>query len=304
MSLILGILFFTIAFVPVKSRHKIFEIIIYLFVLILCLVVSWMVLLILFSSGSLGWLLGIGAISSVSYLLRTDSKRTEKQQNMLAKKIVEQAKARTDKKRSLADRINDIERSPAVLVLTEESNLYAIPLCVSQTEVILLYLNMTSSYQPNIKFSEIKSSIDKVCLVKRPQDIEFYTATQISSIAKDLYLNIEPQNKDLKSKLEELKRLEKLARFSELYKQQADLYSRASNQIQELLNVGENLSQECRTFILDILIGQELARYNVDDIPDVLEIRLRLDDRCKAVSDQYQILKSEMEEYMNLKDGI
>ena len=56
--------------------------------------------------------------------------------------------------------------------------------------------------------------------------------------------------------------------------------------------------------MVDILIGQELAKYNTDDLPDVLAIRLSLDNRCKLVSDQYQLLKSEMEEYMNLKNGI
>jgi len=304
MSIILFIFFFVIALVPAKSRPKIFEIIICLFALALCLIVLWMVLFILRSSGVLGLLLGLGAILLIVCLLFLDGKRTKKQYNKSAEKTTKESKARIDAERSISKRINDIERSLAVLVLTEDSNLYAIPLCVSQAEVVLLYLTMTSSYQPNIKFSEIKSSIDKVNLVNRPKDLDFYTITQISSIAKDLYLNIDPQNKDLKSKLVELKRLEKLARFSELYRQQADLYSRASSQIQELLDIGEKLSRECHTFILDILIGQELARYNVDDIPDALEIRLSLDNRCKLVSDQYQLLKSEMDEYMKLKNGI
>jgi hypothetical protein len=155
-----------------------------------------------------------------------------------------------------------------------------------------------------VSLSETKHSIFDVSLIDQiPKNPEFYTINQISSVAKDLHVNINPQNKDLKSKLAELQRLEKLARFSNLYNQQADLYSRAANQVQELLDIGCELSRECRTFMLDIFIGQELAKYNTDDLPDVLAIRLSLDSKCKLVSDRYQLLKSEMEEYMNLKNG-
>lgn len=270
-------------------------------ILVLALLVSLLVLYTLYLSGPIGWLIGVGAIFLLAYLISIGNK---KRQEDLKKEKRKLADAKSKVQKNLNEKINEVNRS--IVVFKPNSNTYAIPIFVSRTDVILLHPTIiNSSYQPSIKFSEIKSSIGEIDLISgTPRDTEFHAIAQISSVAKDLYLNIDPQNKDLKSKLTELKRLEKLARFSELYKQQADLYSRASSQIQELLDIGEKLSRECHTFILDILIGQELVRYNVDDIPDVLEIRLRLDDRCKIVSDQYQILKSEMEEYMKLKNGI
>ena len=289
--------------IPAEAWSNIFTFFLAIVILTLAVVALWLIFHTLYLSGPIGHFIGVGAIFLLVYFIDI---RNKKRKEKLKKNKREIADAENAVKRYLAKktkRISEIKKS--AVVFKKDSNIYAIPIFVSHTDVILLHPTLiNSSYQTSIKFSEIKSSTHDIELVNdTPQDPEFYAIAQISSVAKDLYLNIDPQNKDLKSKLTELKRLEKLARFSELYKQQADLYSRASSQIQELLNIGEKLSQECHTFILDILIGQELVRYNVDDIPDVLEIRLRLDDRCKIVSDQYQILKSEMEEYMNLKNG-
>ena len=298
---ILVFLFILLCCVPAEVWSNLFAFFFVIAILVLALLVSWLVLYTLYLSGPIGWLIGVGAIFLLAYLISIGNK---KRQQDLKKEKRKLADAKSKVQKNLNEKINEVKRS--IVVFTTNSNTYAIPIFVSRTDVILLHPTIiNSSYQPSIKFLEIKSSIGEIDLISgTPKDPEFHAIAQISSVAKDLYLNIDPQNKDLKSKLTELKRLEKLARFSELYKQQADLYSRASSQIQELLDIGEKLSRECHTFILDILIGQELVRYNVDDIPDVLAIRLRLDDRCKIVSDQYQILKSEMEEYMKLKNGI
>ncbi len=210
-------------------------------------------------------------------------------------------------------KINDIRK--ANIVFIESSKLYAIPVHASFKEIVLLHptlvnipeasKNYFSQKEPYVSFSETKHLISDVSLINEiPRDPEFHTINQIASVAKDLHVNIDPQNEDLRFKLAELQRLEKLARFSNLYNQQADLYARAAKQVQELLDIGYKLRRECSTFMLDILIGQELAKYNADDLPDVLAIRLSLDNRCKLVSDRYQLLKSEMEEYMNLKNGI
>jgi hypothetical protein len=155
-----------------------------------------------------------------------------------------------------------------------------------------------------VAFEIIEANLDEIELITNtPSQPDFHTVNQISSIAKDLKLNIEPQNQDLHAKLVELKRLERLAASSGMYKQQANLYSRAANQIQDLLDVNQQLIQECYAFMFDIMVGQEFAKYNVDDIPDVLAVRMSLDNRCKTVSNRYQLLKSEMDEYMNLKNG-
>jgi hypothetical protein len=226
---------------------------------------------------------------------------------------ISRSKASSEQAKQIQRKINDIKKNNIVFI--ENSKSYAIPLHVWTTKIVLLHptlvnvpepsKNYCSQKEPYVSFSETEHLLSDVSLVNGiPTDPAFYAISQIASVAKDLYINIDPQNEDLRSKLAELQRLEKLARFSNLYNQQADLYSRAAKQIQELLGISYKLSRECSTFMVDILIGQELAKYNTDDLPDVLAIRLSLDNRCKLVSDQYQLLKSEMEEYMNLKNGI
>jgi|GEM_PF-4476229 len=218
---------------------------------------------------------------------------------------------KASKHEQIDKKIRAIKNSNVVFI--ESSKLYTIPLQASATEIIVLHPTLSGGYEPTlsggykpmINFKEIKTSLADISLVSKfSRDSSFYTINQISSVAKDLYLNVEPQRKDLKSKLSELKRLEKLALFSELYKQQADLYSRASHLVKELLDSSEKLSKECHSFVTDLLIGQELAQYNADNFPDILIIRMRLDSRCKQVSDQYKLLKSEMDEYMELKDEL
>jgi hypothetical protein len=210
-----------------------------------------------------------------------------KERKMIAKKII-------------AKKIYNIGKSNVVFI--ESSKQYAIPLHASIEGVSVLELSLVTSHRPRVVFSEEKYLLfDIIPLNRNSKDIGFQAFNQISSVAKDLYLDIEPQREDLKTKLTELKKLESLASFSELYKRQATLYSRASNQVEELLDDNENLSRECYAFILDILIGQELIEYNISNIPDVLEIKISLDDRCKKVSDQYQLLRSEMDEYVSLK---
>jgi hypothetical protein len=200
-------------------------------------------------------------------------------------------------------KIRDIKKSRVVFIGSRK--LYVIPLHTSATEIIVLHPTFSEKYEPTVNLEEIKCSLSDVSLAnKSSKNLDFYTIDQISSIAKDLHLNIEPQRKDLESKLSELKRLEKLAMFSELYKQQADLYSRATLQVKELLDHSKKLSQECHSFMIDILIGQELAKYNTDNFPDILMVRMSLDSRCKQVSDQYKLLKSEMDEYMELKNEL
>jgi hypothetical protein len=198
---------------------------------------------------------------------------------------------------------NDINKSNVVICkkIGAESKIYVIPVCDSNGSQVFLHPIINGN---TVGFEIIRASISEIKLITNtPSQSDFYAVNQISSIAKDLKLNIEPQNQDLHTKLAELKRLEKLAASSGMYKQQANLYSRAANQIQDLLNVNQQLIQECYAFMFDIMVGQELAKYNVDDIPDVLAVRMSLDNRCKAVSDRYQLLKSEMDEYMNLKNG-
>jgi hypothetical protein len=246
--------------------------------------ISYFVIYLLFYCGIIGWIMATGIIYFFAYY-----------GPMLIKK-----KEEKESKKKIANMIHKVEKSNVVLI--GSSKQYAIPLHASIEGISVLQISLENTHQPTVVFSEKKHSLSNILLFsENPKNIGYYTVDQISSVAKDLYLNIEPQREDLKIKLTELKKLEKLASFSELYTRQADLYFRAGKQVKELLDANEKLSRECHSFILDILIGQELIEYDINNFPDVLEIKISLDYRCKKVSDQYQLLRSEMDEYVDLR---
>lgn len=255
-------------------------------IIMLCFAISisFFILYLLVYGGVIGWIMAAGITYLSAYYVP-----------MLAKK-------KEEKKREnrIVNMIQMVEKSNVVLV--KNSKQYAIPLHASIKGISVLQISLGNIYQPTVIFSE-KTYLpsDIFFFGENPNNIGFHTVDQISSVAKDLYLYIEPQKGDLKIKLAELKKLEKLASFSKLYTRQADLYCRAGKQVKELLDVNEKVSRECHTFILDILIGQELRKYDISNFPDVLEIKTSLDHRCKKVSDQYQLLASEMHEYFNLR---
>jgi hypothetical protein len=124
---------------------------------------------------------------------------------------------------------------------------------------------------------------------------------QVSSIAKKLVVEIRPQNQDLQVKFNELERLEKLASSSDLYTLQANLYRRAKEQVAILLESGKNLDKECDKFVRETLIGEELMKYNPENIPDISAMKLSLDYQCDQISSEYQKLKSEIQAYNSLK---
>jgi hypothetical protein len=119
----------------------------------------------------------------------------------------------------------------------------------------------------------------------------------VSSIAKKIVVEIRPQNQDLQVKFNELERLEKLASSSDLYMLQANLYRRAKEQVAILLESGKNLDKECDKFVRETLIGEELMKYNPENIPDIAATKISLDYQCDQISSEYQKLKSGIQAY-------
>jgi hypothetical protein len=132
-------------------------------------------------------------------------------------------------------------------------------------------------------------------------DENSWAIKQVSSIAKKLVVEIRPQNQDLQVKFNELERLEKLASSSDLYTLQANLYRRAKEQVAILLESGKNLDKECDKFVRETLIGEELMKYNPENIPDIAATEISLDYQCDQISSEYQKLKSEIQAYNSLK---
>jgi hypothetical protein len=189
------------------------------------------------------------------------------------------------------------------VVVLPATKTYAIPLrMVGRSKIRLLIPELLDSY---VNYKQENFSPGNVSLIKRKSTHHKTSAIrQISGIAKELVDKIQTQQVDLGDRLDELTRLEKLATSSEIYGEQAKLYSRAKLQIWNLLQSNYQLEKECEQFIREVLIGGELANYDLNNIPDVLDVKIRLDSRCKQVAAEYEHLKLEMQAYNILKSSM
>jgi hypothetical protein len=188
------------------------------------------------------------------------------------------------------------------VVLLPDTKTYAIPLrMVRSSKIRLLIPELHDSY---VNYRQENFSPSDVSLIRRKSKHQkTWAIRQISGMAKELVEQIQTQQNDLGDRLEELTRLEELARSSEVYGEQAQLYSRAKLQIHNLLQSNYQLEKEYEQFIREVLIGGELADYDLNNIPDVLDVRIRLDSKCKQVAAEYEYLKLEMQAYNILKSS-
>jgi uncharacterized membrane protein YjfL (UPF0719 family) len=201
-------------------------------------------------------------------------------------------------------RVRQRKISDSDAVYSKETGKYVIPLKIVQSsskslsfkvnvlEICLdgqavRYVNYNSHYDHDID--------------ENRDDESSWAIKQVSSIAKKLVVEIRPQNQDLQVKFNELERLEELASSSDLYTLQANLYRRAKEQVAILLESGKNLDKECDKFVRETLIGEELMKYNSENIPDIAATKISLDYQCDQVSSEYQKLKSEIQAYNSLK---
>lgn len=186
------------------------------------------------------------------------------------------------------------------VVFLPATKTYAIPLrMVGRSKVRLLIPELRDSY---VNYSQRDFSPSDVILISRkstPQKV--WSIRQIAGIAKEIVEKIQTQQDDLGDQIDELTRLEDLARSSEIYAKQAQLYSRAKLQVWNLLQNNYQLEKECQHFIREVLIGGELANYDPDSIPDILDVKIRLDSRRKQVAAEYEYVKLEMQAYNILK---
>jgi hypothetical protein len=189
------------------------------------------------------------------------------------------------------------------VVVLPATNTYAIPLrMVGRSKIRLLIPELRDSF---VNYRQENFSPSDVSLIrKKSTHQKTWSIRQISSVAKELVEKIQTQQDDLGDRLDELTRLEKLAKSSEIYGEQAQLYSRAKLQIWNLLQSNYQLEKECEQFVREVLIGGELANYDLNSIPDVLDVKIRLDSRCKQVAAEYEHLKLEMQAYNILKGSI
>jgi hypothetical protein len=184
------------------------------------------------------------------------------------------------------------------VVFLPATKTYAIPLRMVGSKIRLLIPELRDSY---VNYSQGDFSPSDISLIRRSTRQKAWSIRQISGTAKELFEKIKTQQDDLGDRIDELTRLENLARSSELYAKQAQLYSRAKLQIWNALQSNYVLEKECEHYIREVLIGGELANYDLANIPDILDIKIRLNSRCKQVSAEYEYLKLEMQAYNILK---
>jgi hypothetical protein len=184
------------------------------------------------------------------------------------------------------------------------NNRYVIPIEIvdASSEFLIFKVKILT---PILSGKEVQYKLDTVSSSRINEGYDeklCWAIRQVSSVAKKLVIEIRPQNKELEQKFNELKRLEELANSSDLYALQANLYRRAKEQVLNLLESGRKLDGECHKFVRETLIGEELMKYNPENIPDVSQVKLSLDYQCDQISSEYQRLKSEIQEYNNLKN--
>ena len=189
------------------------------------------------------------------------------------------------------------------VVVLPATKTYGIPLrMVGRSKIRLLIPELRGSY---VNYRQENFSPSDVSLIrKKSAHQKTWSIRQISGTAKELVEKIQTQQDDLGERLDELTRLEELAKSSEIYGEQAQLYSRAKLQIWNLLQSNYQLEKEYEEFIREVLIGGELANYDLNNIPDVLDVKIRLDNRCKQVAAEYEHLKLEIQAYNILKGSI
>lgn len=191
----------------------------------------------------------------------------------------------------------------ARVVFLPAQKTYAIPLrMVGMSKIRLLIAELHGSC---LNYRQENFSSSEVRFIKgRSTYRKTWAIRQISGIAKELVEKVQSQQTDLGDRLDELTRLEDLAMSSEIYGEQAQLYSRAKLQVWNLLNSNYQLEKECEKFMRESLIGGELSNYDSNNIPDILSGKIRLDSRCKQIAAEYEHLKLEMEAYNILKSSV
>ena len=154
-----------------------------------------------------------------------------------------------------------------------------------------------------VSFVEQSHPLKEVGLVdaSKPHTLAYEVSKQVSAPTKELYGELESKLDELQQKIVELERIEALARSSEIYSQQADLYARALRQLHDMVEDGYKLRKKCKAFIRETLIGAEISKLEPTALPDSLGWKIEFQEKYKAISTQYQILNDEIEALVSLR---
>lgn len=153
-----------------------------------------------------------------------------------------------------------------------------------------------------VEFVESIDPIEDVAIVAEEansNNLDLEIARQVSLPVKEIY-SLKPKLMEFDQKVEELRRKERLANSSEVYTEKAQLFARASVQVEELISAGDKLRVDCLKFIRETLIGAELAKFDPETLPDPLEWKLKFQTTGEAFSERLQMLRDEINAFSEL----
>ncbi|MBE9223368.1 hypothetical protein IQ215_11735 [Cyanobacterium stanieri LEGE 03274] len=136
------------------------------------------------------------------------------------------------------------------------------------------------------------------------RDLDYQSMAQVSEPIKILKLQIEPQISEFHKQLNELDKLEKLALSSEVFAGRVEWFKRAKIQIQNLIDETKKIENQSLKFIRETLIGQKLAQFDPENLPDINNWTLTIGSHFNDIQDKYQTLKVEINTYDSLTNEL
>jgi hypothetical protein len=215
-------------------------------------------------------------------------------------------------RRPKIDRILDSD-----VIYIPDKNLYSIPLDVVKTEREIVgedsqQLTPVTTWkvktihptitETEIQLHDITVDLQQVNLIKSDFNNYDYTNTRrLAPLVKTLIFEINPKIDSLVAKKNQLNRLRNLAASSEIFHPQTEVYDRAINQVQLIIDKAESFRQECLRFIRETLIERELVQSDID--PDLVDWPLDFTSKYQLIQEKYQLWKEEVQAYFELKDS-
>lgn len=165
----------------------------------------------------------------------------------------------------------------------------------SQLEVVFPQLNESGDLVYTSQcyyFSEISIPIS----YKHRHKLEFQVASDLSKYIKE-HLQIEKEIKDLVLQYRQVDDLSKLILKSDMYSNQINIYEKAIEEIEKLLDKAKELEKMYIQIIREGLIGVKIANYNPNNIKNNQVIHQM---KYKQVRDEYQYMRDTAHAYGEL----
>jgi hypothetical protein len=215
-------------------------------------------------------------------------------------------------RRPKIDRILDSD-----VIYIPDKNIYSIPLDVLKMEreivgedtqpltsvttwkVKTIHPTITET---EIQLHDITVDLQQVNLIKSDfNNYDYANTRRLAPLVKTLLFEINPKIDNLVEKKNQLIRLRNLAASSEIFHSQTEVYDRAINQVQLIIDKAESFRQECLRFIRETLIERELVQSDID--PDLVDWPLDFASKYQLIQEKYQLWKEEVQAYFELKDS-